>query len=209
MGDARRDANRARLTLEMRLVLHSTPDSVVRGDVSLMAISETLLAVAVSLFIALRWNDLHHVAVAVVLAPLLLMRTHHSTRLCWLTYGRLTGLWYHRCGMPRTRFGEFLETRLPRRLHLLYNVPIAAAVMLSPAPLALTARIIGCVGVVVMHPIASLSAVPGNWARVALGTDLFFPPEPLSESETMDHPGAPAFASPYARAVRGRPFQQD
>jgi hypothetical protein len=74
----------------------------------------------------------------------------------------------------------------------LYNVPIAAAVTLSPAPLVLVARIIGSVGAAITHPIASVSAIPANWARVALSTDSFSPPEPLPQSETIGHPGAPA-----------------
>jgi hypothetical protein len=119
----------------MRVVIRSTSVTVDNGDVSLVAIGETLLAIAISFLIVLRWQDIHHLAVGVALSPLLLMRTPYSTRLCWATYGHLTALWYHRFGMPLTRLGEYLEIRLPRRFHLLYNIPIAAVVTLSPAPL--------------------------------------------------------------------------
>jgi hypothetical protein len=56
----------------------------------------------------------------------------------------------------------------------------------------LVARLVGSVGAVIMHPIASVSAILENWARVALSTDSFSPPEPLPQSETIGHPDAGA-----------------
>ena len=63
----------------MRLV--SNKESVARGEVSILAIVETLLAIALVFYLSAHFNTLRWLAVAMCVSPLLLLRTAESTRL--------------------------------------------------------------------------------------------------------------------------------
>lgn len=72
--------------------LYSTPQSFVDGEVSLLAIAETILASSVSAYIAFRYDTLLHLAVGAFVAPLLMLRTAESTDMALEEAVRLTGL---------------------------------------------------------------------------------------------------------------------
>src|SRR3954451_17145523 len=63
----------------MRLI--STEESVARGEVSILAIIETLLAIALVFYLSAHCNTLRWLAVAMCVSPLLLLRTEESVRL--------------------------------------------------------------------------------------------------------------------------------
>ena len=48
---------------------YSTPQSAEDGEVSQLAIVETVLASLVSIYVAFRWNIVEHVAIGAVVAP--------------------------------------------------------------------------------------------------------------------------------------------
>lgn len=60
---------------------YSTPESTAAGEATLLAIAETVLAVAVVAWIAFTRTSVAHIAVAACLAPFLLLRTERSTAL--------------------------------------------------------------------------------------------------------------------------------
>lgn len=60
--------------------LSSTVESTEKGDYSFLAIIESLLAVAVSLWFAWEYQTITHLIIASCLAPLLLLRTEESTQ---------------------------------------------------------------------------------------------------------------------------------
>src|SRR5882757_2652465 len=61
--------------------LWSTEQSVAKNEPTIMALAETLLAVAISVGIAIRYQTLAHVALSACIAPLLLMRSPESVAL--------------------------------------------------------------------------------------------------------------------------------
>src|SRR5687767_14545629 len=63
----------------MRLI--SNKESVARGEVTVLAIVETLLAIALVFYLSKHFNTLRWLAVAMYVSPLLLLRTEESTRL--------------------------------------------------------------------------------------------------------------------------------
>jgi hypothetical protein len=63
----------------MRLI--SNKESVARGEVSILAIVETLLAMALAFYLSRHFNTLRWLAVAMCFSPLLLLRTEASARL--------------------------------------------------------------------------------------------------------------------------------
>ena len=57
----------------------STPLSADRGEISVLAIVETFVAISISLGIAWYYETIIHIAVSACIAPFLLLRTHRST----------------------------------------------------------------------------------------------------------------------------------
>jgi hypothetical protein len=67
--------------------LTSNKESVAKGEVSVLAIIETLLAIALVFYLSSHFNTLRWLAGAMCVAPLLLLRTKESTRLGLLFLG--------------------------------------------------------------------------------------------------------------------------
>ncbi len=60
---------------------HSTLESVEAGEVSVLAVLETVLAVSVALYVAFRFDYTMHIAFGAIVAPFLMLRTTRSTLL--------------------------------------------------------------------------------------------------------------------------------
>ena len=58
---------------------HSTPQSVLDGEITKLAIIECVIAVALYVGIGLYFDTFSHYAVAVAVAPLMLFRTEASS----------------------------------------------------------------------------------------------------------------------------------
>ena len=61
--------------------LTSNQESVAKGEVSVLAIVETLLAIALVFYLSAHFNTLRWLSIAMWVSPLLLLRTDESTRL--------------------------------------------------------------------------------------------------------------------------------
>jgi len=59
----------------------SSKESVAKGEVSVLAIVETLCAIALVFYLSSHFNTLRWLAIAMCVSPLLLLRTEVSTRL--------------------------------------------------------------------------------------------------------------------------------
>ena len=155
----------------MRLV--SNKESVARGEVSILAIVETLLAIALVFYLSAHFNTLRWLAVAMCVSPLLLLRTEESTRL---------GIdWYN-------GFGQWLVKRLElKRRPTLRSVVGKLSLLISAVPLGILAafviRIRATVTGLGRTPLQSVQAIPRNWSRITLATDSAFPPELIPEHE--------------------------
>jgi hypothetical protein len=80
----------------------SNRDSVRRGEVSVLAVIETIVATGISFSLAWHFGTIQHVVIASALAPLLLLRTRRST-------------WY----------AIWLVNRFEIGLFVLYVIPVA------------------------------------------------------------------------------------
>lgn len=116
-----------------------------------MALAETLLAVAISAGIAIRYQTLAHVALSACLAPFLLMRSPESVA---------QGVrWFNRL-MPRrsSRSGNLIV------IGWLYTRVFVCSVAVK-------------IAATVSHPIKGAQSIPANWVRVVLCTDIRTPVE--------------------------------
>lgn len=135
---------------------YSTKESIAAGEVSRLACVESVVAVGIALWLAFWFHSFSHYKVAVCLAPLLLLRTERSTELALR--------WFER-GLNRIQplgGSEWRET--------------VAVVICAPAAL-LLAKFASVAWTAGRHPIYTLGALPANWNRVILSTDLAQPPE--------------------------------
>ena len=109
-----------------------------------------------------------YLAIAAVVAPLLLLRTHESID---------KGLWYARY-LPDLVFSlDAVYWRAHRKLRRLgyfsRTVLLLALLLLS----AVASKVAGTIVVVLAQPVRSLAAIPANWRRVTLCTDVAATPE--------------------------------
>src|SRR5688572_27153217 len=122
----------------------STPLSADRGEVSVLAIVETIAATSISLFIAWYWETLAYIVGSASLALLLLLRTRRSTALAMRFMGR---------------YAEFFE-ELFSRYTCLWTVFIAA---LSVPFWEYASKFLSIIISFFLTPIASLSSIQFNW----------------------------------------------
>lgn len=60
--------------------LWSTPESVRKGEITVLAVAETIAAMGISLWIAWRYETVAHIAISAAIAPFLLLRTPLARR---------------------------------------------------------------------------------------------------------------------------------
>jgi len=177
---------------------YSTRESTNEGEVSALAILETLLAAGLLLGISLHYDTSRWLAVAVCLAPLTLLRTEDSVQrgLRWKKrldveerFGWLGGppaiiVWsleiaivWHNYGM-----GWGLSA-----IPLGFPPALAGGAAIAYFCIRFGATLIS----VFKHPLLSLGAVPQNWQRIVLATDSATDPEFLPGDD--EGPGS-AFA---------------
>jgi hypothetical protein len=153
--------------------LYSTPQSALAGEVTVLAIIETIAATAFSVWLVVHRGTLTHVVIGACVAPFLLLRTEESTirALRWAEY--LRELNY---ALPRV---ADLGNKLIGLALLLLKLGMLTLgiALIRPLSLAVTA---------LLHPIISIRAIPENWNRVVLATDFLHAPEILPEAETRD-----------------------
>jgi hypothetical protein len=146
----------------MRLV--SNKESVARGEVSILAIVETLLAIALVFYLSAHFNTLRWLAVAMCVAPLLLLRTDESVQLGIRWLDRWDGWLFDTIGTCATGRSIWSEVKI-------------CTLVFQPFIVRIGATIVG----VLREPAAAIQAIPTNWARVTLATDTFFAPELVPE----------------------------
>ncbi len=161
----------------MRLV--SSKESVARGEVSILAIVETLLAIALVFYLSAHFNTLRWLAVAMCVSPLLLFRTTDSTR--------QVNAWVGDFG-PKSQnlkisdVGDGCGTGCAALVVgpffvIFYGFMIGMWLLLLRA---------GAVSLTLMRaPVSSFRAIPTNWARITLATDSFFAPEVIPDNERL------------------------
>lgn len=171
---------------------HATRESVDEGEVSALAVAETLLAVAVLVMLSLWFDTLKWLAGASCLAPLLLLRTDDSVRkglrwMRWVSERKRGEKW-----IPKARITSaiivlgicvWIAVWVAGWWAALIIFALISPVFLLPFSLAYLPVLCFCVrlgatlGSVLRHPLQSLGAIPRNWRRIVLGTDTTRGPE--------------------------------
>jgi hypothetical protein len=130
--------------------IRSTQESIANSEPSVLALIETLAAIAVSAGIAIRFDTLAHVAVGACVAPFLLMRSRESV------------------GLGVRLFSLVVPTEPS------YGDPILPGwLFFRTLVLSVVIKIIATI----RHPIKGIQAIPSNLARVVLCTDIDTPVE--------------------------------
>jgi hypothetical protein len=151
-----------------------------------LAIIETLLAIALVFYLSMHFNTLRWLAVAMCVSPLLLLRTEKSTRLTIEWFDRWDD-WQDRVSDRRDDYAVLArKTGGMKRLLLMIVTPLAwsfwtligGALITVGVP---AVRIGATVASSLHEPWVALQAIPKNWSRVTLAMDSFFPPEMIPD----------------------------
>ena len=160
----------------------SSKESVAKGEVSVLAIVETLCAIALVFYLSSHFNTLRWLAIAMCVSPLLLLRTEESVRLGieWFdhAWAAFSGLY--------AKTDDYLAAdwrNSPRKNSIVWVPWVVVLVLVRgtfgtlflfvPPVVRVTATIISTS----KHPIAALNAFTKNWSRVTLSLDSRFAPE--------------------------------
>jgi hypothetical protein len=165
--------------------LYSTPEAIARGEPSLLAILETLLAMSLYVILALRQNTLLHLAIAAAAAPLVLIRTEYATLRAFYLYARNLSFPEDTTHPPGPRRPTpFFQVRtlgwLAERIFMLLFTVVLATV--GGAGLAVTLILVKAranLEALIRNPLDGLKAIPGNWKKQVLCVDMAHPPELL------------------------------
>jgi hypothetical protein len=145
--------------------LYSNEKSVTHGEVSILAIAESLIAVALVFFLSVHFATLQWLAVAACSAPLLLLRTEASTEreARWMGF-ILEG----KAGEK----GEEWEYG-PLIFLLITTYTLFTGQILLPIIVRFAATLFS----VMVAPIPAIKAIPTNWSQVTLSMDSVYPVE--------------------------------
>jgi hypothetical protein len=163
----------------------SSKESVAKGEVSVLAIVETLCAIALVFYLSSHFNTLRWLAIAMCVSPLLLLRTTQSSRM---------GIKWFNNWIKRLRWHVEKYGLLDGRLN---DFKAVAVFILGSAIGIFWVRILATAYTAIGKPISALKAIPKNWGRVTFSLDFRNPPELI--------PGHPS--ANFASVIEG--FRQD
>lgn len=172
----------------------STPESAAEGEITFLAIVETLLAIALSLLLLKVSGSSAHIVAGALIAPFLLLRTEASTVNAFSIFDshfpRLAEL------VPVL---QSLHQRLPPALRsftfIFVGLPLFSLFMLVIKSAATVATLIA-------SPRETLLAIPENWLRATLAVDSRHLPEFLPGIETAMEAPASVQSVKYAEVRR-------
>lgn len=141
---------------------YSTPESAHRGEVTKLATIETLASIALYIGICTYANSWRSLALIVVGAPLMLLRTEASADWALKHWRRWAGL---------------ADNIIDNYQSSLLLLPALGGYMLASAIVGIALRVSGTVYCAVRMPLYTLQEAPRNWFRQTLCTDFMHPPE--------------------------------
>lgn len=161
----------------------SNPESIKANQLSVLAIAETLAAMAVSVWIAVRWQTYVHIAIGASIAPMLLMRTDASCILGEAIARNLTTKLGSRLGRPELRRAGFLS-KIHWTVFYLVMLPwLATSITL--------ARTAAWAAALVWHPLIAIAAIPRNWRHATVVLDSAKSPDVLPAPRQIPENGKP------------------
>lgn len=147
---------------------HSTPQSALDGEITILAIIETIVSVAIYVGIGLYFGTFKYLAWAVVAALPMLLRTEASAEWGFSFY---------------VGYRDLVQNYLNRAEHynsfkkVIFTVLTAVVGILAMPVVGTAIRIIAILNFFVRMPLQSLKEVPRNWLRQSFCTDFFHQPE--------------------------------
>lgn len=163
--------------------VYSTQESVLRNEISILAIIETVIVLSLSLFIAIYYNYFWHIAICSSLGIFLLLRTDVSTH---------RGLsWFDVIYVKFFKFAlkpfknKILKTEESKDLGFFQSL-IIAYVLLIVGFISFFIKILATLFTVLQKPLYSIKEIPYNWFRIAFAIDLINPPELVPGYENYD-----------------------
>ena len=150
---------------------HSTPQSALDGEITILAIIETIVSIAIYVGLGLYFGTFKYLAWAIVVAPLMLFRTEASAIWGLKVYELVTKkfadlLDYLDSSLPDLGKGEDLKL-------VFVGVPFTAMLALCGTII----RPLATIYWILRRPLHALRESPRNWLRQSLCTDFFHPPE--------------------------------
>lgn len=158
---------------------HSTPQSALDGEITILAIIETIVSIAIYVGIGLYFGTFKYLAWAIVVAPLMLFRTEDSAE------------WGLKVYEESLDFLEKLFKHLDRQdshgdePNFFNRFAAAVAVPL----IGITIRIAATLYWTTRRPFSALSNMSQNWMRQSCCTDFFHPPEILPNEAAKGNRG--------------------
>ncbi len=119
----------------------------------MLAIAETLVAMGLTLWIAIYFGTVRHVVVGACIAPFLLLRTDESAELGIRVFGGIANVAH----LPDWTFP----------VRVLVGIVAIVTICLTLVPIRMFATVV----TVVRTPAAVARAIPWNWRRIAVATD--------------------------------------
>lgn len=158
--------------------LYSTPQSALAGEVTVLAIIETIAATAFSIWLVVHRGTLTHVVIGACAAPFLLLRTDDATTLAITWFNHLDAL--------LDKMSDFQDEsqRAHKRLRLSLVIALSVLLILIVYLAMFLSRPLSVILVALRSPIDAIRAIPQNWNRMVLATDLFHLPEIIPGAET-------------------------
>lgn len=153
--------------------LHSTTESIQRGEFTWLAIAECLASTAIYICVAIHVQTFHYYMTAVALAPLALLRTDAAVRWALDRY-RNTNATGHRLLIQWSHQKRHLSIEIASILFV-YVVTIAWGFI---------NRIVAVFYWACRQPVEALQEIPNNWLRQAFCVDLYAPPEIVPGEDT-------------------------
>lgn len=157
-----------------------TPESSASGEITILAIVETVIGILLSLLVISFLHSAAPIVVGALVAPFLLLRTDASTT-------RAFAIFDSGCS-KLSRFASFIEkfyARLPdAKVFALRSFSFTFVWLPLCGALAAVAKVCATLLTLISSPRETLLAIPKNWVRIALATDCRHPPEFLPGSET-------------------------
>ena len=139
--------------------LFSNPASLRRGELSMLAIAETIAASCLSFWLAWRLGSIQHVVLASALVPFLLLRTRLST-------------WYALRSWDEIEYKSSLS----------HKATVAMLIVAAPC-----IKIVATVKIFLRRPIKSVRAIPANFIKEVAVVDITCPLRVFHGSEeTLD-----------------------
>ena len=146
--------------------------------VTVLACLETAAAVALTVWLAWKRGTAFHIMVSSALAPLLLLRTQHSTRLA-------SHLWQQYIALAVRARVRFLTAPYGSKEQARANTVLAFYAFLVPFA-AFGVRFAAVWVCVFRHPVASVTAIPANWFQIAFCMDSRRAPELIPDVDSSN-----------------------